>query len=251
MAILYVAAEAAELKPLAERLTNLRKLKWPIDCAYEGIADGRRVLLAANGAGPKLAFQATEIAIRAVTGADLSSSSLEAIISVGFCGALDPALRESQIVIAEEVLDLAQNERYGCVPVASDEEVISGIIASQNRVANSSEEKTRLRAASQAIAVEMEAAGVAARAKRAGLPFCCIKVILDRADESFGIDMNNMRTTEGRIARGKIIVHAVARLNVVPELFRLRRRTEDAARVLGEFLVSCRINSGATSLPVE
>jgi len=99
--------------------------------------------------------------------------------------------------------------------------------------------------------VEMEAAGVAARAKRAGLPFCCIKVILDRADESFGIDMNNMRTTEGRIARGKIIVHAVARLNVVPELFRLRRRTEDAARVLGEFLVSCRINSGATSLPVE
>ena len=51
MALLFVAAEAAELKPFANRLTGLRKLNWPLDYAYEGICDGRRILLAANGAG--------------------------------------------------------------------------------------------------------------------------------------------------------------------------------------------------------
>jgi len=98
-----------------------------------------------------------------------------------------------------------------------------------------------------AAVVEMEASGVAARVKRAGLPFCCIKVILDRADESFAIDWNGMRNAEGRIARGKIVMHAVTRPNLLPGLFRLKRRSEEAARVLGEFLVSSRISPNASS----
>jgi adenosylhomocysteine nucleosidase len=251
MAILYVASEAAELKPLAALLTGLRKLRWPIDYAYEGIWDGRRIMLAANGAGPKLAARAVEIAIRAVTAADLSSSRLEAVVSTGYCGALHPDLKESQIVVATQVLDLATNEKFACVKLEDEGVGVSGLVVSQDRVANDAAEKQRLRNHVGAIAVEMEAAGVAARAKRAGLPFYCIKVVSDRSDESFALDLNQMRTTEGRIARGKIMVHAVARLNLVPALFRLKRRTGNAARALGEFLVSCRISSDAPSLPVE
>ncbi len=255
MAILYVASEAAELKPLAGMLSGLRKLSWPIDYAYEGVHEGRRILLAANGAGPRLAGQAVEIAIRAVTAADLSASKLEAVASIGWCGALDPALQEKQILIATEVLDVASGERYECVNVevspAEAKTFVSGAIASQNRVAVTADEKKNLQAQSRAIAVEMEAAGVAARTKRAGLPFCCIKVVADRADESFVFDINSMRTSEGRIARGKIVVHAVAHLNILPELFRLKRRSEDAAQALGEFLVSCRISAVGSNLLVE
>lgn len=79
MAILYVASEAFELEPLAQLLTGLRKLKWPVDYAFEGIWESRRVMLAANGAGPKLAVRAVETAIRAVAAAELSSSRLEAV----------------------------------------------------------------------------------------------------------------------------------------------------------------------------
>jgi adenosylhomocysteine nucleosidase len=255
MAILYVASEAAELKPLAEMLTGLRKLSWPIDYAYEGIQEGRRILLAANGAGPRLAEKAVEVAIRAVTAADLSASKLEAVVSTGWCGALDPALKEKQILIATEVINPASHERYECVGVnvsdAAGKPFISGAIVSQDRIAVTAKEKNSLHVASAALAVEMEAAGVAARAKRAGLPFCCIRVVADRAEESFVFDLNAMRTSEGRIARGKIIVHAVAHLNLLPELFRLKRRSEEAAQALGEFLVSCRISSDAPSLPVE
>lgn len=251
MAILYVASEAAELEPMAKLLTGVRKLKWPLTYACEGLLEGRRVLLAANGAGPKLATRAVEVAIRAITSAELSSSALEAVVSTGFCGALDPALRESQIVLAGQVLDWTNKERYDCVQITDGAAAVPGLVVSQDRIAIDAEEKSRLRDGSGALAVEMEAAGVAGRVKRAGLPFCCIKVVLDRADESFAIDWNNMRNVEGRIARGKIMMHAAARPNLLPELFRLKRRAGEAARALGEFLVSSRISPNASSAPTE
>ncbi len=242
MAILYVSSLSVEVNALAQRLTGLRKLKWPIDYAWEGILEGRRVLLAANGAGPKLATQAVEVAIRSVTAGHLSSSRLEAIVSTGFCGGLDPELRESQIVVATEVLNLETQEKFATTPISGGGTAPVGLIVTQDRIANSAEEKRQLRATG-AIAIEMEAAAVAARAKRAGLPFACIKVVTDRADESFGFDVNRMRSEDGRIRRGKIGIYALAHPNVIPELLRLRRRTNDAVKVLGEFLVNCRINS--------
>jgi len=251
MAILYVASEAVELEPMAKLLTGVRKLKWPLAYAYEGVWEGRRLLLAANGAGPKLAARAVEVAIRAITSAELSSSALEAVVSTGFCGALDPALRESQIVMASQVLDWANKERYDCVQIGDAPGAISGLVVSQDRIVIDDEEKRRLRDGSGATVVEMEAAGIAARVKRAGLPFCCIKVTLDRADESFAIDWNSMRNADGRIARGKIMIRAFTRPNLLPGLFRLKRRSEEAARVLGEFLVSCRISPNVNSARAE
>ncbi|MDQ2840966.1 MAG: hypothetical protein M3Y72_08010 [Acidobacteriota bacterium] len=240
MAILFVASEAAELKPFAGLLTGLRKLKWPIAYAWEGIWEGRRMVLAANGAGPKLAAHAVEIAIRAGMLAELSSSRLEAVISTGYCGALDPQLRECQIVVASEVVCPSSGESYACAQVATDRDFAFGPLLSQSCVANDSAQKRAL-FLQRAIAVDMESAGVAARTKRAGLPFGCIKVISDRADESFPFDLNAMRSAEGRMARGKIVVNALTHPQVIPALLRLRRRAADAANTLGDFLVSSRI----------
>jgi adenosylhomocysteine nucleosidase len=196
-------------------------------------------------------MHAVEIAIRAITSAELSSSALEAVVSTGFCGALDPALREGQVIVASEVLDWTNKERYDCVEVTGGAQAISGLVVSQDRIAGDRAEKQSLRNDAGGVAVEMEAAGVAARVKRAGLPFCCIKVVLDRAEESFAIDWNRMRNREGRIARGKIMVHALCRPNLLPGLFRLKRRSEEAARILGEFLVSSRISPNANSAQAE
>ncbi|HZS53391.1 MAG TPA: hypothetical protein VFA65_03235 [Bryobacteraceae bacterium] len=251
MAILYVASEALELEPLAQLLTGLRKLKWPIDYAFEGIWESRRVMLAANGAGPKLAVRAVETAIRAVTSAELSSSRLEAVVSTGLCGALDPNLNENEIVVATEILDSAANERYACAPVIADSKFTPGLVVTQDRIANSAAEKAQL-ALTGAIAVDMEAAAVAAHSKRARLPFACIKVVSDRANESFDLDLNQMRARDGRIARGKIGIYALTHPSKIVGLMKLRSRATGAAKVLGEFLVSCRISPVPESAgPVE
>ena len=250
MAILFVAAEADELKPFAKRLTGLRKLNWPLRYAFEGILQGRRMMLAAHGAGPRLAAQAVEVAIRAVTAAELSASKLEAVVSVGYCGALTPENREGQVIVATEVLEELKGTRFSCMLPHTESAHQIGLLISQDCVANHCSEKQQL-AASGAIAVDMEAAGVAARTKRAELPFVCIKVVTDRADESFGLNLNAMRTPEGRIARGKIGVYALTHPKLIPELFRLKRRAESAAQALGEFLVSCRINVEGDQASVE
>jgi adenosylhomocysteine nucleosidase len=241
MALLYIAAEASELAPLAGHLTGLRPLKWPLAYAQEGILDGRRVLLAANGAGPKLAADALEIAIRAITAADLGSSLLEAVVSIGLCGGLDAKLHAGQIVVATEVRSAA--EVFTAYPVESELPFVSGVVFSQDRVATTTAEKVDLHARYEAIAVEMEASGVAARAKRAQLPFWCIKAVADGVDQSFGIDFNQSRSHEGRIRRGKIVLQALAKPSVIPELFRLKRTADSAAGALGDFLVNCRLIS--------
>lgn len=245
MAILYVASEEFELAGFASHLVNLRRLKWPIHYAYEGVLEGRRMLLACHGSGPRLASQAVEIAIRATTFAELSSSRLEAVVATGFCGALDQSLRECQIIVAVSLLDLASNETFTSIPVETTRtDFVSGVIATQDRIAIDASEKKRLHALGP-IAVDMEAAAVAARAQRASLPFFCVKVISDRADEFFGFNLNRMRSAAGRIQRGKIVVAALTHPALVPELFRWRRRSRNAARALGEFLVDCRIKPPA------
>lgn len=250
MAILFVAAEAAELKPFENGLINARRLKWPVDYAFEGILEGRRLLLVANGAGPKLVGQAIEVANRAIRAAELSSSKLEAIVSVGFCGGLKPGLQPGQIVVGTEVLDPRDGRRFSCQPIAATCEHQSGVVASQDRVAIDSAEKATL-FASGAMAVDMESLAVAEGAKRTSVPFLCIKAVTDLADESFQIDLNKMRTPEGRIARGKIVLYVLTHPWMLGELLRLRRRSQDAAKALGEFLVSCRINLNGDPATIE
>jgi purine-nucleoside phosphorylase len=239
MAILFVASEAFELKPLGQRLTGCRPLKWPLDYAEEGVWEGRRFLLAANGAGPKLASRCVEVALRATSMAELSSSKLEAVVSTGICGALEAAVQERDILIASKVLAADDGKEFECRPVNCSASYTQGIIVSTNHVAGDATEKKKL-AATGAVGVEMESAGVAERTATAGLPFCCIKVVTDILDEEFIMDFNKMRTTDGRFSRGKIVSYAFTHPGVMPRLFQLKRRSEDAADALGAFLASCR-----------
>jgi hypothetical protein len=112
-------------------------------------------------------------------------------------------------------------------------------VLSINRVAGTIEEKQNL-SKTGALAVEMEALGVAIRTAAARLPFCCVKVVSDRADEEFVMDFNLMRSTDGRFSRGKIVIYALTHPQVLPSLLSLRRRSQEAASALGVFLASCR-----------
>jgi len=246
MAILFVAAEAFELKPLAARLSGTRALKWPLDYAEEGVWEGKRYLLAANGAGPKLSAQCVEVALRATSMAELSSSKLEAVVSVGLCGALQPSLTEGDIILGSNVIAVDSGESFPCHAVTCSHAPTTGPIASLDRVL-SAKDKQNL-AATEAFAVEMEAAGVARRAQASGLPFCCVKIVSDRANEDFVIDFNQMRTSEGRFSRGKIIIYALKHPGVVPHLLGIKRRVEKAGGALGVFLASCRFQFNDSSV---
>lgn len=188
------------------------------------------VLAVANGAGARRAASALDAAAAVFLP--------DAVVSTGFCGALDPALALADVVVGTSVV--AGDRCYRALPVSSTAAYHSGVVCSIDRVAQTAEEKGRLRAGG-GIAVEMEAAGVAARAEARGLPFYCIRVVTDLAGDTMANDFNAALRADGHFDTMVILREALRRpLARLPELCRLRQRSVRAACVLGDFFADCR-----------
>jgi adenosylhomocysteine nucleosidase len=186
--------------------------------------------LVAQGVGAKCAAAAVDSA--------LQTFSADAVISTGFCGALDPTLNIGDIVVGTEITN--GTRRFPALAPRSSKPHHSGLIASIAHVAQTAAEKAQLHAGG-AIGVEMEAAGVAERAADRNLPFYCVKVVTDLAGEDMANDFNSALRPDGHFAT-MIILRSSLRQPLVriPELLRLRKRCARAALLLGEFIADCR-----------
>jgi adenosylhomocysteine nucleosidase len=203
-----------------------------LDFARLAELDGRRLVLVANGAGPARATEAFDVAAR--------NGKLDRVVSVGYCGALDPSLEAGDVFVASRVDDTERGVSYATELPGSCRATTSGVLVSVDRVVRTAAEKRALRALG-ASAVEMESAGLAAKAAGASLPFYCIRAVLDTAEDEFDTDFNAARDRNGRLRTARIIRAALARpFRRVPELYRLHRRSRLVARSLGDFLADCR-----------
>jgi adenosylhomocysteine nucleosidase len=214
---LMVAAEAREFEGILKRARNVRALPWP-DAAFsrEIVSNNRRWLLIANGPGHRLVDHALQ-----------TKPNVDRVVSIGFCGALDPALRIGDIVVSGEV------------PEELGASFVQGDVLSVDRVAITAAEKGELRASTQAAVVEMESAAVARKAREWEMPFGCVRVVSDVADENLPLDFNRYRDADGRFNRTRIAFAAVRRpFTVLPGLIRLDRNCRLAAERLGEFLAN-------------
>lgn len=231
-ALLLIAAEAREFAGFVRRCRRSARLNWPVAFARMAELDGRSFLMVANGAGPVLAGQASDVAGM--------RERVEAVISTGFCGALDPALEAGDVFVASRIDALEQDESFDAGVPSCAVPHATGRLISTDRVVRTVEEKKRLRQLGAA-AVEMEASAVAARAGRWGLPFFCVRGVVDRADEDLLLDFNAARDGAGRLRTARILKAAARRPSVlVPELYKMYRRSRMASDAVGEFLASCR-----------
>ncbi len=230
MRILLVAADPLEFSGMVSLASDHGPVPLGVDwgrCARLGDHDA---LLIANGVGARRASAAVTAS---------AEFAPEAIVSTGFCGALDESLDIADLVVATSVDD--GRCRYSVTPAAGPFETFSGTIRSIDRVVQTAEEKLWLRK-SGACAVEMEAAGVAARALELGVPFYCIRSVTDLAEESLANDFNRALRPDGHFDTISILLGALRDPAVrLPELLRLRRRSIQAARALGEFFANCRL----------
>ena len=117
------------------------------------------------GVGPEAARRATEAIIQEVRASH--------ILSVGFVGALDPALKVGEVFEPRTVINAGDGTRVdtGCG---------QGTLVSFSRVAGR-EQKEKLREAYSAAAVDMEAGAVAQGAQLRGISFGALKVVSDEA----------------------------------------------------------------------
>jgi adenosylhomocysteine nucleosidase len=226
--LLFIASEEREFRGLIRHATGGAALGWGLDYARAVQVRGQRWLLAANGPGPELAAAAAIEALR--------RERVDAVVSTGFCGGLDPALECGDVVVASEVVDADSGERFAAVAAGGGRAVA---IACCDRVVGSAEGKRELRQRTGAGAVDMESAALAREARRAALPFYAVRVVTDTAGETFHNDFNAARDRSGRFSRSAIARHALRRpLERVPELVRLARTARRAAAILGDSLAA-------------
>lgn len=229
-AVLFVGADKREFGGILATCPAVAKVDLPVHWARTCEWSGRRILMVANGAGPLRAVSAVEAA-RAAT-------HLDAVVSLGFCGALETGLKVGEIFVADAI-DAGGRRLSVSVP-SSLLAHRCGLLASVDRVAQTADDKRQLRALGAA-AVEMEAAGIAAKTAEWGVPVYCVRAVTDLAEESFAVDFNAALRADGKFDTLRLLSSALRRPQTrVPELLRLQRRCRIAARSLGEFVADCR-----------
>jgi adenosylhomocysteine nucleosidase len=231
-AILMVASEAREFRGILRNCGNTVRLDWPVDFAQSADWKGHRLVCVANGPGFRLAEKAVKVA-----GA---KERFRAVVSTGFCGGLDPRLAVGDIVEVSSVLDVADDKRYACRSITSSTTFAAGLLASQDRVAETALEKAQLLSSTGAVAVEMEAAVVARFAVSQDASFFCFRAISDTAGHSFDIQLNRLRDADGRFSKGRIVLEALkSPWSRIPGLIELDRNCKLAENRLGEFFANC------------
>ena len=223
MKLLFVASDRMEYSGILSRSTGIGTTGLIADWSRFAQLGQHRALLVANGAGPMRAAAAVDAA--------LPLFQPDAIVSTGFCGALAPELEIADVVAATSVEGQ---------PVEAITAPRSGPFRSIARVAQTAEEKRKL-GENGAIAVEMEAAGIAARAQAYRTPLYCVRAVTDLAGESLANDFNMALRSDGHFDTMLILRGTLRQPSVrLPELIRLRQRCVRAARVLGDFFADCR-----------
>jgi adenosylhomocysteine nucleosidase len=210
--VAMVAALEREVRPLVKRWRTIER-------EYEGrrfkFFESGQAVLVCGGIGVEAARRATEAVI--------ALYEPELVQSVGFAGALDPALKVGEIFSPGRVIDARDGSSVetgtGC-----------GVLVSAASIAGA-EQKGKLADAYGAQAVDMEAAAVARGAQARGMRFMAVKAISD--ERSFAMPpMECFVAGDGQFRAGKFVTFAAVRPWLWPRVIQLARNSARASGAL-------------------
>jgi nucleoside phosphorylase len=199
------------------------------------LGDGGACFVAQTGIGPEQAAAAVSAAPPA-----------RLVLSVGCAGGLVHGLSPGDLIAATEVLRLDGGgrvaERFAAVtrPLAAWATgrgfiVQAGPVASSSTVLSCADEK-RIVAKTGALIVEMESAGVAEVARRRGIPFAALRVVLDGAADAVPVGDGIVDTRTGDIRPLRAALVLGTRPWRWPAVARIARQQRQADRRLRQVL---------------
>jgi adenosylhomocysteine nucleosidase len=221
MRIGIIAALPGELKPLVrgwDRLKVAPKSGIQMWQRVRGEDDVIAVCAGMGAAAARRAFTAAEHA-----------GALDAVLSVGWAGALSGRCETGAAYPIAEVVDTLTGERFF---LESDESACR--LVTTARVADA-DEKRRLRDAYAADLVDMEAATVARLAQMRGIPVRCLKAVSDEAGAALP-DLNRFIDVQGKLRMPAFLAHVATRPQFWSALGRLGAQSAQAARAIAEWV---------------
>ena len=189
-----VAAMNIEVGFLTDRLKKVRKYSGPDHTIIEGEAEGKLIALIIGGMGRAAARRATHLLI--------DGHRPRVILSAGFAGALDPALRRFDVVLPQSVLD-PEGQRFLLEPIpdhGSTESIAflsTAILLTVDSIAVTVAEKAALRAEFAASLIDMETSAVAEVCQARAIKLISVRVISDEAEQELPPEVATLMTKSG------------------------------------------------------
>jgi adenosylhomocysteine nucleosidase len=210
--VAIVAALECEVRPLIKN--------WRLSARE---IEGRRFRFFEKGDSVVVCGGIGAEAARRAAQAVIAIYAPEVVYSVGFAGALDPALKVGDVVQPRRVVNAGDGSSVNL-------DQGEGILVSFGSVAKPTQ-KASLRDSYAAQAVDMEAAAVARAAESRGTGFAVLKVISDEFDFCFP-SMERFIDSEGRFLQGRFAWFTALRPWLWPQVARLARNSNRASLAL-------------------
>lgn len=237
--VLLVVALAAERQALQGVLHERRRRRLGDRPAVGGRLAGRDLLLVQAGVGRDRAHDAVVAAA--------AEFQVQAAWSLGFAGGLSERLRPGDLVFPAAVLDDAD---AGGAPLAADSSratacaalrraamsVDEGNLLTVGTVLRTPDAKRAARRRSGAVAVEMEAAGVARAARSLGVPWLALKVVVDAVGDQLPPSLAACTTPQGDLRWRGLVAGALEGRDFWRSLVQLGRSSRQAGRTLWQGL---------------
>lgn len=234
-ALLIVTAVAAETRAVLAAVRRARRITAPGFRAWSAEIEGRAIRIVQAGIGPTRA----RAALHAMAGRP------RLVLSVGFAGGLTPQSQPGDVVLPTIVVweDHTGIRRHAIpaaivqtarahLPSALASHVLDGALLSSEVILASPAEKRAAGLRFDAVAVEMEAAGLITSTADRGATVVPLRVVLDAADVSLADLPPNLDSSWAARAR------LVARPELWSRVLALARTVPAVARVLTDALAT-------------
>ncbi len=202
----------------------------------QGMLHERRVVIVRSGAGQRSAAEATRLLL------DVHKPAW--VISSGFAGALDPALKRGDLVAANELVDqgaqrLSLELTLDPQSLAKTGRLQQGRLLTVDRIVRTPAEKRALGQQHGALAVDMESLAVAEVCRQRQARFLAIRIIFDAVGDELPADVERLvrqRTSAARF--GAALGAIVNRPGSLKDMYNLKEQALLNADRLARFLAA-------------
>jgi adenosylhomocysteine nucleosidase len=230
-----IAATYEELHEALKPMKQVRRESPPGMHCFYGRMNGRDLLLAQTGVGPKKAGAAANRILK--------DHAPQAVVSIGAAGAADPALHVGDIVIIKNIFqhagghfaadalrsELVANQlRDAGMPVSRGDCVTVGTFI------HTASQKQHIFETTGARVIDMESASLAKRFCSAGVAFLDIRIVSDTArEDAFNIEAFYACKKAGRMGTGAYFIQQPGE---ILRALRLKRNVRLVARRIADII---------------
>ncbi|MGC8640307.1 MAG: nucleoside phosphorylase [Isosphaeraceae bacterium] len=218
-----VMAMPIEAGYLSDALRNVRRYAARTHSVIEGELAGKLIVLVVSGPGKAAARRGAEVL--------LVGHRPRWLISAGFAGGLDPALRRNDLVLADEIIDQdgTRTEIDVELPQIPGVQRTGGRLLTADRMITRIAEKAELHCQHGADLVDMETSALAALARERSLRFLSVRVINDDAHAELPAEVARLLTHTGSYRLGVALRSIWHRPSALKDFLSLHARALEAA----------------------